>query len=224
MKIMHWPEQERPREKLLQQGAKALSDAELLAIFFRTGTKNKSAVDLARELLNKFGTLRALLEADMQNFCQTKGVGTVKHIQLQAALELSRRYLFSELQYADCLNSADKTKQYFSSKLGGLQHEVFAVLLLDTKLRAIQFIELSHGNHHHTNIYPGELAKAALAHHAHAVILAHNHPSGDPTPSQLDIHTTRELKNALSLIDVQLLDHIIVAKNKAISLAMQGLL
>ena len=224
MTINNWPENERPREKLLHQGASALSDAELLAIFFRTGMKDKSAVDLGRELLQKFGDLRTLLDADIKDFCQTKGVGIVKHLQLQAALELNRRYLFTELQQADCLKNPEKTKQYFISKLGHKTSEVFAVLLLDSKFKVIKFLELFHGNLNRTDIYPGELAKIALKYNAFGLILAHNHPSGDPTPSQSDLLATQELRSALALIDVRLFDHIIVAKNQALSFVSQGLL
>jgi DNA repair protein RadC len=224
MAITDWPEGERPREKLLIRGAASLSDAELLAIFLRTGIKGKSAVDLARELLSRFGSLTQLFAASEADFCKTKGMGQAKFVQFQAVLEMSRRALQEEFQRGDALDSPRAVRDYLQLLLGGRQQEVFLVLFLDTQHRVIATEELFHGTLSQTSVYPREVVKRALAHNAAAVILAHNHPSGVAEPSQSDRMLTDALKQALSLVDVRVLDHFIVAAGKTLSFAEKGLI
>ena len=224
MSIVDWPEGERPREKLLARGAAALSDAELLAIFLRTGVTGKSAVDLARELLAKYGSLTRLFAAELNDFCLTKGMGAAKFVQLQAVLEMSRRALQEELQRGDTLNSPQVVRDYLQLLLAGRQQEVFLVLFLDTQHRVIAFEELFHGTLGQTSVYPREVVKRALTHNAAAVILAHNHPSGVAEPSQADQLLTQALKQALALVEVSVLDHFIVAAGQTLSFAERGLL
>lgn len=224
MAITDWPEGERPREKLLKRGAASLSDAELLAIFLRTGVTGKSAVDLARELLTRFGNLSQLVAASEPDFCQTKGMGQAKYVQLQAVLEMSRRALREELQRGDALNSPRAVRDYLQLLLGTRQQEVFMVLFLDTQHRVIASEEMFHGTLTQTSVYPREVVKRALAHNAAAVILAHNHPSGVAEPSQSDRLLTDALKQALALVDVRVLDHFVVALGKTLSFAEKGLI
>jgi len=224
MAITDWPAGERPREKLLQKGAASLSDAELLAIFLRTGMKGKSAVDLARELLTRFGSLTQLVAASETDFRKIKGMGQAKYVQLQAVLELSRRALKEELQRGDTLESPQAVRDFLQLLLGGRQQEVFLVLFLDTRHRVIAAEELFHGTLSQTSVYPREVVKRALAHNAAAVILAHNHPSGVAEPSQSDQLLTGALKQALALVDVRVLDHFIVAAGQTLSFAEKGLI
>ena len=224
MAISDWPINERPREKLLQRGPTALSDAELLAIFLRTGLPGLSAVDLARELLQQFGGLRPLLEADRERFCQGKGLGDAKFVQLQASLELSRRHLLATLQRGDTLSSPQDTRHYLSARLRGYRQEVFACLFLDNRHRVLAFDELFFGTVDGASVYPREVVRRCLEHNAAAVILAHNHPSGVAEPSRADEQITQRLKEALSLIDVRVLDHMIVGDGEITSLAERGLL
>ncbi|MBI5430753.1 MAG: DNA repair protein RadC [Nitrosomonadales bacterium] len=224
MAITDWPEGERPREKLLQRGTASLSDAELLAIFLRTGVTGKSAVDLARELLTRFGNLTQLVAASEADFCATKGMGQAKFVQLQAVLEMSRRALKEEMQRGDALNTPRAVRDYLQLLLGGRQQEVFLVLFLDTQHRVIASEELFHGTLGQTSVYPREVVKRALAHNAAAVILAHNHPSGVAEPSQSDRMLTDALKQALSLVDVRVLDHFVVAAGHTLSFAEKGLI
>jgi DNA repair protein RadC len=224
MRITDWPAAERPREKLLHRGPAALSDAELLAIFLRTGVKGKTAVDLAREVLGQYAGLRGLLVADKNRFCQTPGLGPVKYVQLQAALEMSRRHLLEVMQRDRALRSPDDTRDYLKAQLRDLPYECFACLLLDTRHRILRFEEMFRGTIDGASVHPREVVKKALAHNAAAVILAHNHPSGVAEPSQADIHLTRRLKDALGLVDVRVLDHMIIGDGQITSLAEQGLL
>ncbi len=224
MSITDWPEQERPREKLLQRGSAALSDAELLAIFLRTGTRGKTAVDLARELLADFGSLKALLAADCQRFCQSLGLGTAKYAQLQAVLEMARRHFVETLQQDDVLTSPEATRAYLSAQLRGYSYEVFACLFLDNKHRIIKLEELFRGTIDGASVYPREVAKRALHHNAAAVIFAHNHPSGIAEPSQADRLITDKLKQALNLFDIRVLDHFIIGDGVPFSFAEHGLL
>lgn len=224
MAIKDWPADDRPREKLLLSGAKALSDAELLAIFLRTGVKGFSAVDLARKLINEFGSLRQLLEADQQQFCKGHGLGQAKYVQLQAVLEMGRRHLESSLKHGDAFTDADNTMRYIKQRLRAYPHEVFACLYLDNQHRFLQFDELFRGTIDGASVYPREVVKAALKHNAAAVILAHNHPSGVAEPSQADIHITKRIKSALDLVDIRVLDHIIVGDAEVTSLAQRGCL
>ena len=224
MAITDWPEGERPREKLLTRGAAALSDAELLAIVLRTGVVGKSAVDLARELLTQFGSLTQLFAASEADFCAVHGMGQAKFVQLQAIKEMSLRGLKEELQRGDALNSPRVVRDYLQLLLGSRQQEIFLVLFLDTQHRVIASEELFQGTLSQTSVYPREVVKRALAHNAAAVILAHNHPSGIAEPSQSDRLLTEALKQALSLVDVRVLDHFVVGMGQTLSFAERGLL
>jgi DNA repair protein RadC len=224
MPIKDWPAAERPREKLLRQGPQALSDAELLAIFLRTGVAGKTAVDLARELLGTFGGLRPLLEADATRFCQAKGLGSAKFAQLQAVLEMGRRHLRERLDRQDVLTNPELTQRYLKAQLRGYPHEVFACLFLDNRHRVIAFEELFRGTIDSASVHPREVVKRALAHNAAALILAHNHPSGVAEPSQADRHLTRQLTEALALVEVRVLDHVVVGDGEAISFAALDLI
>ncbi len=224
MAIKDWDEGDRPREKLLQRGAGALTDAELLAIFLRTGTPGKSAVDLARDLLADFGSLKALLDADQARFCQANGLGSAKYAQLQAVLEMAKRHFQEILQRGNALTSPDITRAYLSAQLRGYTYEVFACLFLDNQHRVIQFEELFRGTIDGASVYPREIAKRALHHNAAAIIFAHNHPSGIAEPSQADQHITDKLKQALALFDIRVLDHFIIGDGLPYSFAEHGLL
>lgn len=224
MAIKDWPADERPREKLLQKGSNALTDAELLAIFLRTGTPGKSAVDLARDLLNDFGSLKALLDADLERFCQSVGLGPAKYSQLQAVLEMARRHFCEILQRGDALTSPEITRAYLSAQLRGYSYEVFACLFLDNQHRVLKLEELFRGTIDSASVYPREVAKAALQHNAAAVIFAHNHPSGISEPSQADRHITDKLKQALALFDIRVLDHFIIGDGLPYSFAEHGLI
>lgn len=224
MSIKDWDAQDRPREKLLQRGADALTDAELLAIFLRVGVKGKSALALAQELLKEFGDLRSLLGADQQRFCAAKGLGDAKYVQLQACVELSKRYLRQCLQRGDALSNPQDTRNYLLSELGGRGYEVFACLFLDNKNRVIKFEEMFIGTLDSASVYPREILKRALQHNAAAVILAHNHPSGVADPSQADIAITKRLQQVLNLVDIRVLDHVVIGDGYGISLMEAGLL
>jgi len=210
MAISDWPSAERPREKLISRGASSLSDAELLAIFLRTGVAGSSAVDLARQLLLDYGSLRRILEADVKTFCTGKGLGLAKFVQLQAALEIAGRHLAENLEYEDCLTKPAQTRNYLRARLRDYDYEVFACLMLDNRNRVIAFRELFRGTIDGASVYPREVVKQALADNAAAVILAHNHPSGVCEASQADIRITERLRKALELVDIRLLDHVIV--------------
>ncbi len=224
MAITDWPEGERPREKLLARGAGALSDAELLAIFLRVGVTGKSAVDLARELLAHFGSLNRLFAAGRETFSAFPGMGPAKYAQLQAVLEMARRALGEAMRAGDALDSPAAVRDWLCLRLGGLGHEVFMALFLDAQNRVIEAEELFRGTLTQTSVYPREVVKRALAHNAAGVLLAHNHPSGVAEPSQADRWLTEQLKTALALVDVRVLDHFIVAGNHSLSFAERGLL
>lgn len=224
MAITDWPAQERPRERLLAQGAQALSNAELLAIFLRTGVNGKSAVDLARDLLHRFGSLTALASAEQTAFCAVAGLGPAKYAQLMAVMELARRALAETISRTDTLTSPQAVRDYLRLNLQGREHEVFVAVFLDTQNRVIVSEELFRGSLKETSVYPREVVKRALAHNAASVIFAHNHPSGVGEPSRADELITRTLKQALALIDVRVLDHFIVAAGGGVSLAERGLM
>ena len=226
MAITDWPEAERPRERLLAQGAQALSDAELLAIFLRVGVKGKSAVDLARELLGHFdGKLSDLAQASVKELSALPGIGPAKATQLMAVLELARRALAENLRERDLLGSPQAVRDWIRLKLAHLPHEVFCVLWLDNQNRLIKYEELFRGTLSQTSVYPREVVQHALANNAAAAILVHNHPSGVAEPSRADELLTRNLKDALALVDVKVADHFIVAGNaQPISFAERGLL
>ena len=224
MAIKDWPAEDRPREKLLQRGSDALTDAELLAIFLRTGVRGKSAVDLARDLLNDFGSLKALLNADQEHCCRAQGLGSAKYAQLQAVLEMAKRHFKEVLERGSALTSPEITRAYLSAQLRGYSYEVFACLFLDNQHRVIKLEELFRGTIDGASVYPREVVKQALYHNAAAVIFAHNHPSGITEPSQADKQITDKLKQALTLFDIRVLDHFIIGDGDPYSFAEHGLL
>ncbi len=224
MGIKNWPAGERPREKLINQGPRVLSDAELLAIFLRTGIAGQSAVDLARDLLTQFGNISTLLSADFDAFCAVKGLGPAKFAQLQSVLELARRHLGEQLSREQVFTNPKTVRQFVRTHFQGYQREVFLCLFLDTRHRLIVAEELFQGTIDGASVYPREVVKRALQHNAGAVIFSHNHPSGIAEPSRDDEQITRRLKEALALVDIRVLDHIVVGRNEEVSLAERGLL
>jgi DNA repair protein RadC len=222
MSIRHWPEGERPREKLLERGSQALSDAELLAIFLRTGVAGKSAVDMARELIARFGGLRALLRADQAQFCAAKGLGQAKFVQLQAVLEIARRHLAEALAEPAGLRDPAQAETFLRARLRDLDHEAFAALVLDTQNRVQAFEVLASGTLNAASVYPREVVKSASRHNAVALIFAHNHLSGVADPSEADRSLTRRLKDALALVDIRVLDHFVVGEGEPVSFAERG--
>jgi DNA repair protein RadC len=224
MPITDWPLAERPREKLLERGPQSLSDAELLAIFLRTGVRGKTAVDVARELLARFGGLRGLLLANPETLCETAGLGAAKAAQLQAVLELARRHLGEKLERGAALNSSRDTRDYLQALLRDRGEEVFCCLFLDNRHRVLAFEELFRGTLNGTAVYPREVVKHALRHNAAAVIFAHNHPSGVAEPSRADEVLTARLKEALALVDIRVLDHVVVGDGDMVSFSERGLL
>ena len=220
--IPNWPEQERPREKLLIKGAMALSDAELLAIFLRTGTQGKNVIELAREIITHFGSLNRLFSATEKEFCSIRGLGRAKYVQLKACLEMSQRYLSEQILTQDALENPNQVKEYLQSRLKGKLNEVFAAIFLDNQHRVITFEELFFGTINASSVHPRVVVQQCLKHNAAAVIIAHNHPSGVAEPSLSDIDITKTLKSALNLIDVRLLDHLVIASHQVISLAERG--
>jgi DNA repair protein RadC len=223
MRIADWPQTERPRERLLEHGPKGLSDAELLAILLRTGSRGRSALDLARLLINQHGGLRGLLESDCEALCRMPGLGPAKYAQLQAALELARRHLRESLSRGQPLTSPQATREYLRAALRDRPHEVFCALHLDTRHRVIAFDELFTGTIDSAHVHPRVVVEKALARRAAALIVAHNHPSGIAEPSQADLAITRRLRDALGLVDIRLLDHFIVGDAEVVSLAERGL-
>lgn len=222
MSIRDWPAAERPREKLLEMGSASLSDAELLAIFIRTGVSGKSAVDLARHLLKQFGSLRRLLEADQKAFSAQLGLGPAKFAQLQAVQEMGRRHMAERLRNKSALENPQAVRDYLKSMLRHEPHEVFGCLFLDSRHQVLTFEALFRGSIDCTSVHPREVVKRALANNAAAVILCHNHPSGNSTPSQADRSLTNLLRKSLELIDVRVLDHFIVGDGEPLSMAEYG--
>lgn len=223
MTISQWPLAERPREKLLDKGAEALSDAELLAIFLRTGCKGITAVDLARQLLDNFGGLQPMMQASQAEFCQHHGLGSAKYAQLQAVMEMAKRHFLEQLTRGDALCSPAQTRQFLSAQLAGYPHEVFACLFLDNRNRVISFEKMFYGTIDGASVYPREVVRLALTKNAAAVIFAHNHPSGVAEPSRADEQITQRLKEALALVDIRVLDHFVIG-DEVISFAERGLL
>ena len=222
--IKDWPALERPREKLLARGAGALSDAELLAIFIRSGVRGKTALDVARGVLNELGGLRATLDSQRARFCRANGVSEVTFITLQASLELGRRHLESRLERGVSLATPDDTRRYLSCRLRGYPHEVFACLFLDNRNRVLGFEEMFRGTIDGATVHPREVVKRALEHNAAALIVAHNHPSGVAEPSHADRALTRRLVDAVALVDIRLLDHLVIGDGEVVSFAERGFL
>ena len=225
MGIKDWPAAERPRERLLAQGAQALSDAELLALLLGSaGRRGTDAVTMARELLRQHGSLRQFLSRDRQTCLSAAGLGVAGYCRLQAALELARRHYAAALRAGPALQSPTATRDFLITRLRDRPHELFCCLYLDNRHRLIDFEELFRGTIDGASVHPREVVKHALAHNAAAVIFAHNHPSGVAEPSQADELITRRLCDALQLVDIRVLDHLIVADNGCLSLAERGLL
>lgn len=224
MRICDWPSTERPRERLLREGSERLTDAELLAVFLGTGTRGLSALDVARDLLGRFGGISALLAADRSALSAASGIGVARYCRLRAVVELIRRGLREDMGRRDALGSPAAVRDYLRLKLRDLPHEVFVGLYLDAQNRVIGDEVLFRGTLTQTSVYPREVVKRALAHNAAGLILAHNHPSGVAEPSHADEALTRALRQALALVDVKVLDHFVVAGNAAVSFAERGLL
>ena len=224
MAITDWPAHERPRERLIKGGPAQLSDAELLAIFLRTGVNGKSAVDLGRDIMMHFGSLSKLFAARLEDFSALNGIGPAKYAQLQAIMELARRLLAEDMQKGVALTASDKVTDYLRLYFGRQSHESFVVLFLDVGNKLIACTEMFRGTLSHTSVYPREVVKAALACNAASVIFAHNHPSGTVKPSQADKTLTHLLRQALGLVDIRVLDHIIVAGSETFSFAERGLM
>lgn len=224
MKICDWPAAERPRERLLKDGVERLTDAELLAVFLGTGTRGRSSLDVARDLLGRFRGISALLAADRRTLVAVGGIGAARFCQLSAVIELVRRGLREDMGRRDALGSPGAVRDYLRLKLRDLPHEVFVGLYLDAQNRVIGDEVLFRGTLTQTSVYPREVVKRALAHNAAGLILAHNHPSGVAEPSHADEALTRALRQALALVDVRVLDHFVIAGNAAVSFAERGLL
>jgi DNA repair protein RadC len=216
MAITEWPEAERPREKLLRQGAQSLSDAELLAIFIQSGIYGKTAVDIGRDLIDQFGGIREILTASNRKICNASGLGPAKYALLQAALEIGKRFLGEKLKRDGALTNPKQVSEYLIYQLRDMDREVFAIIYLDNRHQVIRYEELFHGTLNGASVHPREVVKSVLAHNAAAVIIAHNHPSGIAEP--------RKLQEALQLIDVRLLDHLIIGDGDFVSLSDRGLM
>ena len=225
LSIKHWPEQERPRERLIQQGAASLSDAELLAIFLRSGSKQHSAVELSRLLLQHFGGLNSILDADLQDLSQFHGIGVSKYAQLIAVKELGRRYISTHLQQEKIeLSNSKILLDFLKFELLGEMQEVFAVLCLDAHLRKISFKKMFYGSLNSCEISTNQLLRYAIHQHASSIVIAHNHPLGIAQPSRADIELTRRILTACQLLEIKLIDHCIVSPEGTCSLAELGLI
>jgi len=224
MSIRHWPHRERPREKLLERGAHALSDAELLAVLLGAGVRGQSAVELARALISEFGSLRVLLNAEQARLTRQRGIGAARYAVLKAALELARRHFREALRLGPALAAPEATRAFLLAQLRDRPYEVFCCLYLDNRHRLIVFEELFRGTIDRAGVHPREVLRQTLSHNAAAVIFAHNHPSGVLEPSQADELITRRLKEALALVDVRVLDHFIIGEGTCFSFAEHGLL
>ena len=222
MSISNWPVHQRPRERLIREGPQALSDAELLAVFLRVGVRGKNAVELASELVRHFGSLQALLRANLKEFSSVPGLGPAKYAQLNAVIELARRAIADEMLSGRSICSPQAAKDYLRLAMAGRPYESFHVLFLDVRNRLIATRELFRGTLTHTSVYPREVVREALARNAASVMLAHNHPSGTPDPSEADLLLTRALVQALALVDVRILDHFVVAGDHVHSFAEHG--
>ena len=223
MHIRDWPEAERPREKLLAHGAGSLSDAELLAIFLGSGLPGRDAVQTARDLLARHGPLRSLLDRSPRELARLPGLGPARACQLAAALELGNRHLAAALERGDALTDPAAAGRYFARRLRPHRHEVFAALFLETRHRSLGFEELFRGGIDGAEVHPRTLVERALARGAAAVIIGHNHPSGNPEPSAADRAVTARIKQALGLVDIRLLDHFVIGDGPPLSMAARGL-
>ena len=224
MDLKDIPADARPREKLLAQGAKALADAELIALLLRTGLQGVPVLALAQQMLDRFGGLAGLLRTDAEQLEQVKGLGPAKRAEVAAVLELARRAMLQQLTQRPVFESPAQVKHYVQLQLAALAHEVFAVLFLDAQHRLVHFEEMFRGTLTQTSVYPREIVKRALELNAAALIFAHNHPSGVAEPSRADEHLTQTLKSALALVDVRVLDHLVVGCGAVVSFAERGLL
>ena len=222
MKRKFLPSESMPREKLLSRGPQSLSDAELLAILLRTGTQGMNVLELADFLLREFGSLRSLFSSSKDHFCQHKGLGGAKYVQMQASLEITQRFLAETLKRGEALTSPQQTQLYLSSVLRDRQREAFYILFLDNQHRVIQDEILFEGTIDAASVYPREVVKRALHHNAAALILAHNHPSGVAEPSQSDRRITSRISDALALVDIRVLDHFVVGDGEIVSFAERG--
>ena len=222
--IKDWPESERPREKLLRRGPQALSDAELVALFVRSGTRGRTAVDVARDAIVSSGGLRGLLDLDREDLCRLPGFGPARYVELQACLELGRRHLATRLDRGDPLTTPDETSRFLMAKLRHLPFEVFSCLFLDNRHRVIEFEEMFRGTIDGATVYAREVVRRSLNLNAAAVIFAHNHPSGVAEPSQTDRLLTEQLVDALSMVEVRVLDHLVVGDAECVSFVERGLL
>lgn len=222
MNIRDWPEQERPREKLLTLGAASLSDAELLAVFFGTGQRGLNAIDLGRQLLHRHGGLRRLLRLPCAELVREPGLGLARASRLCAALELATRHLAMRMEEPGALTDPRVAGDYFRARLRDRQREVFVCLFMDTRHRPIAIEELFHGTLDRSEVHPREVVKRALAHNAAAVMLAHNHPSGVSEPSNADRHITQMLAQSLALVDIRVLDHLVIGEGEPVSFAARG--
>ncbi len=223
MSIKQWPVDERPREKLARNGAASLSDAELLAIFLRTGIKGKSAIDIGRDLLLEFGGLRQILNAEQNTLARTVGLGPAKSAQLHAALELGKRYLAQKLEREGPLTSPTQAADFLMHQLRDQPREVFAIVYLDNRHHVLRYQELFYGTLNGATVHPREVVKSALKHNAAAIIIAHNHPSGIAEPSQADTSLTVKLKEALNMVEIRLLDHLVIGDGEFVSMSERGL-
>lgn len=224
MSMAAWPQGERPREKLLTKGAASLSDAELLAVMLQTGTKGKTSLDVARELLSHYGGLVGLLAADRASLLENPGIGAAKAARFVAMKELSQRHMLEGIQAKDILTSSSATRDYLRAKFRDCQSEIFSCLFLNNQHHVVKLEELFRGTIDGAAVYPREVVKRCLHHNAAAVILAHNHPSGVAEPSQADIAITNKLRTALQTIDVRVLDHLVIGNSMVVSFAERGLL
>jgi DNA repair protein RadC len=224
MRIADWPADERPRERLLKHGARALSEAELLAILLRTGIAGVSAVELGRALLARFGNLQRLFAATLPEIAAVRGLGPAKYVQLQAVVEMARRALQESIGERDALASPQAVREFLQLSLAGRAHEVFVAMFLDSQNRLLASEDLFRGTLTQTSVYPREVVKTALRYNAAGVIFAHNHPSGVAEPSRADELLTQTLKQALALVEIKTLDHFIVAGSRTVSFAERGLL
>tara|TARA_R110000868_G_scaffold269522_2_gene528859 strand:- start:569 stop:1243 length:675 start_codon:yes stop_codon:yes gene_type:complete len=224
MPISDWPEYDRPREKLLAHGEQSLTDAELIAIFLRTGTRRHSALAIARQLLEDFGSVKNLLQAPLVTLTSHHGIGHAKYTALKAAVELGRRCLTHPILNGDTLNSSSKTQLFIAGHLRHHSSEVFACAFMTNHFRLIRFDEIFLGSIHEATVYPREIVRRGILYNAARVILAHNHPSGIALPSEADKSVTTTIKQALALVDIKLIDHIIVGSSGTYSFAEEGLI